>query len=88
MNLRYSKRFEASLRKLSPDGKTTVIRALELLQENPFEPSLDNHPLAGRMTGKRAIAVDNDLRIVFTERGNHHDVTLLDVGSHADVYRR
>jgi len=39
------------------------------------------------MNGKRAIVVDHDLRIIFTERGNYQDVTLLDVGSDAEVYR-
>ncbi len=39
------------------------------------------------MAGKRAIAVDGDLRIVFTERDAYAEVTLLDVGGHLTVYR-
>jgi mRNA-degrading endonuclease YafQ of YafQ-DinJ toxin-antitoxin module len=88
MNLRYSTRFVASLRGLPPDHKTAVIHALELCRDDPFDPSLGNHALAGRITGKRAFAAADDLRIVFTERGNYQDVTLLDVGGHSGVCRR
>ena len=87
MNLRYSQKFVSSLRKLAAADKTTVIHAVELFQENPLHPSLRNHALTGKMSGKRAIVVDHDLRIIFTERGNYQDVTLLDVGGHAEVYR-
>ncbi len=40
------------------------------------------------MAGKRAMAVDGDVRIVFTERDAYAEVTLLDVGDHLTVYRR
>jgi len=86
MNLRYSKKFVASFRKLSTDDKRTVIHALELFQDDPFHPSLRNHAIRDKMSGKRSIAVNNDLRIVFTEHGQ--DVTLLAIGTHAEVYRQ
>jgi len=88
MNLRYSKRFIESFRKLSPEDKKAVLLVIELFQENPFAPSLRNHGLVGKMTGKGSLAVDLDLRIVFAEKGDYEDVTLLDVGGHVDVYRR
>jgi len=87
MNLRYSEKFASSFRKLAAADKTAVILAVELFQENPFHPSLRNHALTGKMSGKRAMVVDHDLRIIFTERGTYQDVTLLDVGGHAVVYR-
>lgn len=87
MNLRYSKKFAVALRRLSPQDKRLALHTIEAFQENPFDPSLRNHALTGSMTGKRAIAVDHDLRIIFTERGDYRDVTLLDVGPHAQVYR-
>ena len=87
MNLRYSRRFAASFRQLGTADKTTAIHASELFRENSFHPSLRNHDLTGKMSGKRAIVVDHDLRIIFTERGDYHDETLLDVGGHAEVYR-
>jgi mRNA-degrading endonuclease YafQ of YafQ-DinJ toxin-antitoxin module len=86
MNLRYSRQFVTSLRHLAYDDKQAVIHALEAFQEIPLDPSLKNHALTGRMSGKRAFSVAHDLRVVFTERGNCEDVTLLDAGGHAGVY--
>jgi len=87
MNLRYSRKFAASLRKLSIEDKVTTVHAVELFQENPFHNSLRNHALVGKMSGRRAIVADHDIRVIFTERGGYKDVTLLDVGTHSDVYR-
>jgi len=88
MNLRYSPRFISSFRRLSSTDKIAVIHAIQLFQENPREVSLHNHDLVGVMAGKRAFAAADDLRIVFSERGNYEDVTLLHVGGHSEVYRR
>jgi mRNA-degrading endonuclease YafQ of YafQ-DinJ toxin-antitoxin module len=71
-----------------PAGKIAVLHAFELFRENSFDPSLSNYGVVGGMAGKRAFSADHDLRIVFVERGNRHDVTLLYVGGHAEVYRR
>ena len=87
MNIRYTRRFIVSLRALQPAEKHAVGRTLEWFVENPTDAGLSNHLLQGAMSGKRSIAVDGDLRIVFTERGNYAEVTLLDVGGHGAVCR-
>jgi len=87
MRLRYSQRFLASLRALGPDQRRTVLHTLEWFVEDPNAPGLFNHPLQGTLTAKRAISADTDLRIIFAERGGYAEVTLLDVGTHAAVYR-
>ena len=87
MKLRYARRFVAALRLLPPAEKRAVLQTLEWFVENPTAVELSNHPLQGAMAGKRAIAVDGDLRIVFTERDAYAEVTLLDVGGHLTVYR-
>ena len=56
MNLRYTGKFLSSLRKLSVKDKTTVLHAIELFAEDSFDPSLSNHAIKGRLTGKRAIS--------------------------------
>ena len=88
MDLRYAPRFVASFRELSLTDKMAVLHAIGLFREDPFDASLNNHALVGGLAGKRAFAADQDLRIVFMERGNYQDVTLLHVGGHATVYRR
>lgn len=87
MRLGYTRRFLASLRALPPAEKRAVVRTLEWFVEHPTTPDPFNHALQGSMAGKRAISVDGDLRIIFTERGGYADVTLLDVGGHHLVYR-
>jgi mRNA-degrading endonuclease YafQ of YafQ-DinJ toxin-antitoxin module len=88
MNLRYTRRFVSSLRRLSSSDKTEVIHAIELFQEIPHDESLLNHALTGAMAGRRAFAAADDLRIAFFERGNYEDVILLNIGGHSEVYRR
>jgi mRNA-degrading endonuclease YafQ of YafQ-DinJ toxin-antitoxin module len=88
MNLRYAPRFVSSFKRLSAADKIAVIHAIELFQESPHDESLHNHDLVGMMAGRRAFAAAPDLRIVFSERGNYEDVTLLHVGGHSEVYRR
>ena len=88
MNLRFTPTFSASFRKLSRSDKRAVLEALEHFQANRYDPSLRDHPLGGGMAGWRALVVDADLRIVFAERNDYADVTLLRVGTHEDVYDR
>ena len=78
----------AAFRRLPSADKSAVVHAIELFQENPHDESLHNHGLEGAMAGRRAFAATHDLRIVFSERGNYADVTLLHVGGHSAVYRR
>ena len=87
MRLRYSQRFLASFRALRPEQRQAVLHTLEWFAQDPTASGLFNHPLQGSLTGKRAISADTDLRIIFTERDDHAEVTLLDVGTHALVYR-
>ena len=87
MRLRYTQRFIDALRALRPQEKQAVAHTLEWFIEDPTAAGLRNHALQGRLSGKRSITVDGDLRIVFTERDGYAEVTLLDVGGHAGVYR-
>ena len=87
MNVRYSRRFIESLQRLSPADMLAVEHTIEWFMENPVAEGLGNHALTRTMSGSRAIAVDGDLRIVFRERRNYADVTLLNVGHHGVVYR-
>ena len=87
MNLKYSQQFTIALRRLPPRDKLAVADTVDWFAEDPMSDGLHNHALHGGMSGKRAISVDDDIRIVFIERGDYAEVTLLDVGSHQDVYR-
>ena len=53
--------------------------------EFPFQESLRNHPLRESDPRIRSITVDDDLRIIFRDRGEGN-ILLLDVGDHVRVY--
>lgn len=86
MIIDYSKTFEKRYERLSRKIQDRIDEALERFESNPFDIRLRNHPLHGAMTGKRAISVGGDLRIIFEEFENYTLVLMLDVGTHNQVY--
>ena len=86
MKIRHSNRFRKDLRVLSREQKKAVAVAIRCFSANPFDPSLENHKLKGKMKGMRAISAGFDLRIIYREEGDHVLVLMLRVGSHGRVY--
>ncbi|MBF0520383.1 MAG: type II toxin-antitoxin system mRNA interferase toxin, RelE/StbE family [Nitrospirae bacterium] len=72
------------LLKVSPELIDKTDTVFDLLQENPFTPSLKTHPLTGSLKGKYACSVTKDIRIIFELLDD--TVHLLNVGSHDEVY--
>lgn len=46
---------------------------------------LDDHPLYGKLKGKRAYSVAGDIRVVYLE--TDEEILFLDIGSHSQVYK-
>jgi len=65
----------------------TFIRLVEDLQENPFEPRLRLHQLGGELTGTYGVSLTYKYRVILTLVVTHELVTLIDIGSHDEVYR-
>lgn len=60
---------------------------MEWFIENPYHPSLRNHPLDPPLEKYRTISIDDDLRILF--RMIDADTALfLKIGTHKEIYRR
>lgn len=87
MKIIYKKRFLKAFQKLSAKNQRAVTESLNTFHRNPFAVTLENHPLQGALKGKRSISARFDLRIIFEEYDQYMIVTMLTVGSHADVYR-
>ena len=87
MTIRFARKFEKSLRKLSADLRRKTVLAVERFFENPTDPPLRNHQLQGRLDGLRAFSVSSDIRVVFQEFDGYVVVLMLDVGTHDQVYR-
>ena len=81
--LRQARRFF----KKHPDLKPRFAAIFEQLQHDPFQPSLGLHPLSGKLAGCHAVRLTYSYRITLTLLITEKEITLLDIGSHDDVYR-
>ncbi len=58
---------------------------LELFFTNRQNRILKDHPLSGRLAGKRAFSISGDIRVIYKELDDV--ILLLDVGTHNQVYK-
>ena len=57
------------------------------LQQDPFQPHLGLHALSGKLNGCYAVSLTYSYRITLTLLVSENEITLLDIGSHDEVYR-
>jgi len=86
MDIRFKKGFTKSYKKLSQQEQTKVDVTLAVFRKDPFQSSLRNHELKGKLAGKRSISAGHDLRIIYSEEDEHAIVYLLKTGAHNQVY--
>ena len=70
-----------------PDLVGLVSDVIRQIEADPFVPRLRLHPLHGRHQGKHAVRLTYEYRIVLVLRVSKGEITLLDIGSHDEVYR-
>jgi Uncharacterized protein conserved in bacteria len=73
--------------KRHPELRERFAEVFEDLSRDPFAPHLAYHHLAGKLQGLQAVRVTDRYRITLTIALTDKEVILLDIGSHADVYR-
>ena len=81
--------FDSSARKFlakHPDLRPRFAETLEKLRADPFEPSLRLHPLGGKLQGLQAVSLTYSYRITLTLQVTEHEILLIDIGSHDEVY--
>ncbi len=69
-----------------PDLKQQFAEVVEVLVKDPFDPRLDLHRLRGKLSGLYAISLTYSYRITLTIKISRREITLIDVGSHDEVY--
>jgi mRNA-degrading endonuclease YafQ of YafQ-DinJ toxin-antitoxin module len=69
-----------------PDLRPRLAETLEKLRADPFEPGLRLHPLTGKLQGMQAVSLTFSYRITLTLQITEHEILLLDIGSHDEVY--
>lgn len=82
--------FERRARKFlakHPDLRPRFIETLAQLCADPFQPGLQLHSLSGRFQGMQSVSLTYSYRITLILQISEHEILLLDIGSHDEVYR-
>ncbi len=79
-------KFKKKYGKLNNIIKTKIDNVLRKFMNDPFDVSLLNHGLQGRLKGFRSIKAGIDLRLIFKKEEGYTLVILIDLGKHDDVY--
>lgn len=69
-----------------PDLLERYHKTLALLEQDPFHPSSRLHALAGRLAGLHAVSINLQYRITLELELREHEIILVSVGSHGEVY--
>jgi proteic killer suppression protein len=72
--------------KQHPDLKKQYVKTLELLEANPFHPSLRLHRLKGRLNKLHSVSINLAYRIVIEFIIQDDMIIPIDIGSHEEVY--
>jgi len=65
MKIFLHKNFSKKYAKLRQNEKNKFKERRNLFLEDPYNPLLNNHPLAGKYAGCRSINVTGDLRVIY-----------------------
>lgn len=69
-----------------PDPRPRFSETLTKLATDPFDPSLRLHALSGKLQGLQAVSLTYRFRMTLTLQITEHDVLLIDIGNHDEVY--
>jgi mRNA-degrading endonuclease YafQ of YafQ-DinJ toxin-antitoxin module len=73
--------------KKHPELKPQYLTTLQLLQADPFHPSLRLHPLKGRLEGLHSVSINLSYRITLELLMTEREIVPVNIGSHDAVYR-
>lgn len=68
-----------------PDLARQYKKTLELLEINPFHPSLRLHPLKGKLAGLHAVSINISYRISLLLIIREKEIILVNVGTHGET---
>ena len=81
----YNRRAAKWLKK-HPDLRQQYLKTLQVLELNPFHPSLRLHALSGRLAGVHSVSINLSYRITLDLLIEGKEVVLLNLGDHDAVY--
>ncbi len=72
--------------KKHPDLRQHYLKTLQLLEANPFHPSLRLHALRGKLLGLHSVSINLSYRITLEFVIQDEQIILVNVGDHDTVY--
>ena len=72
--------------KRHPELEKQYLKSLQLLEANPFHPSLRLHPLSGRLSDLHSVSINLSYRITLEFLINDQEIIPVNVGDHDAVY--
>ena len=72
--------------KRHPDLRQQYLKTLQLLEANPFHPSLRLHALSGRLAGVHSVSINLSYRITLELLIQDERIIPVNVGDHEAVY--
>ena len=70
-----------------PELREKFAAVLRDLENDPFQPHLKYHSLGGKLKGVQAVSLTYSYRITLMLGVTANEITLLDIGSHDELYR-
>lgn len=81
----YEKRARRFLKR-HPELKRQYLKTLQLLEADPFHPSLRLHRLAGRLADLHSVSITLSYRITLEFLIEGNEIVPVDVGDHDTLY--
>lgn len=72
--------------KRDPELRQQYLKTLQLLEANPFHPSLRLHALSGRLEGLHSVSINLSYRITLELLIKDQEIIPVNVGDHEAVY--
>lgn len=72
--------------KRHPELRQQYLKTLQLLEANPFHPSLRLHALSGRLVGLHSVSINLSYRITLELLIQDQEIIPINVGDHDAVY--
>jgi mRNA-degrading endonuclease YafQ of YafQ-DinJ toxin-antitoxin module len=72
--------------KRHPELRQQYLKTLQLLEANPFHPSLRLHPLSGKLQGLHSVSINLSYRITLEMLIQDGQIIPVNVGDHDAVY--
>jgi addiction module RelE/StbE family toxin len=85
MNVRFHKKFEKKFAKLPKKIQDKFYTRLKIFTKNPYDSTLNNHPVDPEYPGWRSINITGDYRALFDIVSDDLIVFMI-IGSHSELY--